>query len=248
MAASPEFEELDIAAKKTSSCNAFYIHGDGRVSPKIPKFDKEPKDEVDRRKLAKELRDEMRTTAAPTGIAPAAEEDTKTPPTGLFFVDLEGHRHQDVPKFWVSEAGENKLLNWLRKEQRRKESLRLKLVELMYCGDTAHKRELADMKKDNNKLKKEAKERENHCQFLESQLKKEKQKTVTAAIKFLQGQIKELEKKLEKGRKECKICLKEEARIMFHCGHSACRSCADRLQKCHVCRRDLRNFINIYSP
>ena len=61
----------------------------------------------------------------------------------------------------------------------------------------------------------------------------------------VQRRNEELEQRYQE-RMDCSICFTEELAVIFHCGHSACRSCAEKLPNCHVCRKDLRVFTPIY--
>ncbi len=38
---------------------------------------------------------------------------------------------------------------------------------------------------------------------------------------------------------ECKICLQAEITQSFKCGHVACQACAQKLHRCHLCRRPI---------
>jgi hypothetical protein len=50
------------------------------------------------------------------------------------------------------------------------------------------------------------------------------------------------------GTDECGICLAENIRIhcLVPCGHSACKTCCKKLEKCHICNGEFSNVIPVY--
>ena len=46
---------------------------------------------------------------------------------------------------------------------------------------------------------------------------------------------------------QCAICMERDKQILFLCGHGACRECSERLETCHICRRQIQNKIQMYQ-
>ena len=46
---------------------------------------------------------------------------------------------------------------------------------------------------------------------------------------------------------QCAICMERDKNMIFLCGHGACRECSERLETCHICRREIQNRIQMYQ-
>jgi len=45
----------------------------------------------------------------------------------------------------------------------------------------------------------------------------------------------------------CKVCLANTPKVVFtSCGHSACFSCSNKLNKCHICRKQISRKARLY--
>ncbi len=60
--------------------------------------------------------------------------------------------------------------------------------------------------------------------------------------------IKELEGKIEtlEDKQCCHICMDQLNNVAFDCGHLACSQCAQLLNKCHMCRKDIHQKIPLF--
>lgn len=48
------------------------------------------------------------------------------------------------------------------------------------------------------------------------------------------------------GYGKCKICFESDDFVSLNCGHVCCKSCADTLEWCHLCRKNVTNFNKVY--
>ncbi|XP_037512118.1 uncharacterized protein LOC119388778 [Rhipicephalus sanguineus] len=44
----------------------------------------------------------------------------------------------------------------------------------------------------------------------------------------------------------CAICMERRRKVVFMCGHTACSSCATRIDVCHICRRPIERMIRLH--
>ena len=44
----------------------------------------------------------------------------------------------------------------------------------------------------------------------------------------------------------CKVCLEKLPKVVFSCGHCSCISCANRLIKCHICRKTISKKTRLF--
>lgn len=60
--------------------------------------------------------------------------------------------------------------------------------------------------------------------------------------------LRELERRLQEmeDTHNCGICLERPRKVAFLCGHSACTQCAHSLAVCHMCRKPIKQKIDLY--
>ena len=44
----------------------------------------------------------------------------------------------------------------------------------------------------------------------------------------------------------CKVCLENLPKVVFSCGHCSCISCANKLNKCHICRKTISKKTRLF--
>ncbi|NXJ06694.1 MIB2 ligase, partial [Odontophorus gujanensis] len=60
-------------------------------------------------------------------------------------------------------------------------------------------------------------------------------------LKKLQNRIRQLEERIT-----CPICIDDQIKLVFQCGHGSCSDCSTALTVCPICRQAIRERIQIF--
>ena len=75
-------------------------------------------------------------------------------------------------------------------------------------------------------------------------------KTIIKTARNKKNKNRKLRNKISKFKEklECKICLEQEACVVFEpCGHISCSICSVKLNECHICRSKILKRVHFFS-